>query len=152
MKQYPIATSRWEVDDHVSYLLARASHAVAWQFHREIRAAGLTVLEWRVLATLADGRARTVGELASIGLAQQSTVTKLVGRLATEGRVDRSDGETDRRQSLVRITPAGREALGRLLARSKKHEAAILQSLDAHETTALKDALKKLIAMQDVRA
>ena len=46
------------VDDYLSYLLARASHVVYKEFNREVRAAGLTSLEWRVLATLSDGDGR----------------------------------------------------------------------------------------------
>ena len=137
--------TRWEVDDYLSYLLARASHVVAAEIHREVRAAGLTVLEWRVLATLSDGRARNVGELASIALAQQSTMTKLLGRMEADGRIARSDGEADRRQSLVRITRKGRVALGTLLARSKHHERTAVARLGASEAASLKSALKKLI-------
>ena len=136
---------RWDVDDYLSYLLARAGHVVASGFHLEVRAAGLTVLEWRVLATLADGLAHSVGELASIALAEQSTVAKLVKRMEADGRVVRSTGELDRRQSMVRITGAGRAALGTLLARSKRHERSVVGRLDADEAAALKDALRKLI-------
>ena len=137
--------TRWEVDDYLSYLLARASHLVASEFHREVRAAGLTVLEWRVLATLSDGRARKVGELAAIALAQQSTMTKLLGRMEAEGRIARSDGDVDRRQSLVRITREGRAALGTLLTRSKRYERAAVTRLTAREAGSLKSALKKLV-------
>ena len=137
--------TRWEVDDYLSYLLARASHVVATEIHRDVRAAGLTVLEWRVLATLSDGRARNVGELASIALAQQSTMTKLLGRMEADGRIARSDGEADRRQSVVRITRGGRAALGTLLARSKLHERTAVARLSAREAASLKSALKKLI-------
>lgn len=139
------ARSGWDVDDYLSYLLARASHVVASEFHREVRAAGLTVLEWRVLATLSDGHARTVGELAAIVLGQQSTVTKLLDRMAAEGRIARTTAEADRRQSLVEITARGRAALGTLLARSKRHEHGTVARLSARETAALKRALKKLI-------
>ena len=137
--------SRWHVDDYLSYLLARASHVVASEFHREVRDAGLTVLEWRVLATLADGTERTVGELASIALAQQSTVTKLLGRMQADRWIERNDGDVDRRQSLVRITPRGQRILGDLLKRSKRHEATTTTRLTAREATLLKDALRKLI-------
>ena len=137
--------TRWEVDDYLSYLLARASHLVASEFHREVRAAGLTVLEWRVLATLSDGRARKVGELAAIALAQQSTMTKLLGRMEAEGRIARSNGDVDRRQSLVRITREGRAALGTLLTRSKRYERAAVTRLTAREAGSLKSALKKLV-------
>ena len=141
-----VAKAGWDVDDYLSYLLARASHAVASEFHREVRAAGLTVLEWRVLATLSDARARSVGELAAIALAQQSTVTKLLDRMEADGRIERSVGEVDRRQSLVKITRRGRGALGTLLARSKRHEQAAVARLSARQTTLLKGALQKLIA------
>ena len=107
------------------------------------------MLEWRVLATLSDGRARSVGELATIALAQQSTVTKLLGRMESEGRIVRAVGSTDRRLSLVRIAPPGRVALGRLLARSKRHERHAYARLDAREAAILKSALKKLIAGGD---
>jgi MarR family transcriptional regulator, organic hydroperoxide resistance regulator len=139
------ARSGWDVDDYLSYLLARASHVVASEFHREVRAAGLTVLEWRVLATLSDGHPRPVGELAAIVLGQQSTVTKLLDRMAAEGRIARSTADADRRRSLVAITEHGRAALGGLLARSKRHERSTIARLSARETTALKSALKKLI-------
>ncbi|MEO8938881.1 MAG: MarR family winged helix-turn-helix transcriptional regulator [Burkholderiaceae bacterium] len=135
----------WAIDDYLSYLLARASHVVASEFHLEVRAAGLTILEWRVLATLADGTARNVGALASIALAQQSTVTKLLGRMEAEGRIARADGDHDRRQSLVRITLEGRAALGTLLSRSKRHERIAVERLDQGEAASLKSALRKLI-------
>ena len=136
----------WAVDDYLSYLLARASHVVASEFHREVRAAGLTILEWRVLAVLADGQARNVGELASLALAQQSTVTKLLQRMEAEGRVARAEGEVDRRQSLMTITATGRTALGTLLAHSKRHERSTVGRLNAREAASLKSALRKLIA------
>jgi DNA-binding MarR family transcriptional regulator len=137
--------SRWDVDDYLSYLLSQAAHHVAAGFHVEVRAAGLTVLEWRVLATLSDGRARRVGEIATIALAEQSTVTKLIGRMQAEGHVARSDGDVDRRQSLVRITPDGRRALGSLLAKSKRFERRIVARLDEQEAASLKGTLRKLM-------
>ena len=137
---------RWAVDDYLSYLLSQASHVVAARFHVEVRAAGLTVLEWRVLATLANGQPCSVGEIARIALAQQSTVTKLIGRMEAEARVARSDGDVDRRQSLVRITPAGRAALGTLLKRSKEHERELVARLNQREAASLKSALRKLMA------
>lgn len=138
--------SRWLLDDYLSYLLARAGQAVAAEIHRDVAEAGLTVLEWRVLATLAGGDARSVGEIASIVLAQQSTVTKLLKRMERDGRVVRSDGQHDRRQSLLRITAAGRAEVAPLLRRAKRHERAAIARLDADEAAALKAALQKLIA------
>src|SRR5690606_15491283 len=40
------------VDDYLSYLLARASHQVSRAFHAQLKPYGLSVPQWRVLATL----------------------------------------------------------------------------------------------------
>jgi DNA-binding MarR family transcriptional regulator len=143
------ARTSWTVDDYLSYLLARASHTVASGFHQEVRAAGLSVLEWRVLATLSAGEPRSVGDLAEIVLAQQPTVTKLLDRMARAGTIERLPALLDRRRSLVGITPRGRAAVKHLLARSKAHEEATFAALNQSEARLLKKALRKLIAKPD---
>ena len=137
--------ARWKVDDDLSYLLARASHVTSTAMHLEVRAAGLTVLEWRVLATLADGRAANVSQLASMALAEQSTVTKLLGRLEAHGSIARSAVDHDRRQSLVRITASGRKLVGPLLRRARRHARHCIDGLGPREADLLKRALRQLI-------
>jgi DNA-binding MarR family transcriptional regulator len=95
------------VDGYLAYLLARASHLISGEFHREVEASGLSVQEWRVLATLADRPDCTIGTLAEITLTKQPTLTKLVDRMAADGLVTRRAGQTDRRQALISITPRG---------------------------------------------
>lgn len=137
--------NRGQTEDSLSYLLARASHTVVSEFHGEAKQAGVTLLEWRVLASLADGRPRSVGVLAELALAQQPTLTKLLDRLARAGQIERQIGPSDRRQSLVSITPTGQSRIAPLLIRSKVHERRILAALKAEEAGLLKGALKKLI-------
>lgn len=133
------------VDDYLAYLLARASTLVSDEFHREVAAAGLGVPEWRVLATLSDGRARTINQLADIVLAKQPTLTKVVDRLEAAGDVVRGESATDRRQSLVSLTEAGRERVAPLLASARHHEACLLARFGTEQSRALKDSLRRLI-------
>jgi hypothetical protein len=42
------------VDDYLGYLLGQANHAMYKDFDSQVRAAGLSMIEWRVLATLHD--------------------------------------------------------------------------------------------------
>ena len=135
------------VDDYLAYLLARASHLISSEFHREVEASGLTVPEWRVLASLAGGAQRTVGELADIVLSKQPTVTKLVARMHEQGWVERSTGLTDRRQALVALSPVGRQRVQALLRRARGHEARVLSSFGASDSVQLKAILKKLISL-----
>jgi DNA-binding MarR family transcriptional regulator len=139
------------VDDYLSYLLAAASERVSREFHRQLRPAGLAVREWRVLATLSDGDALSVGDLARIVLAQQPTLTKLVARMASTGLVTLAADPADRRRTLVRIAPAGRRAVRPLLGRAKAHERACLVSYSAAEVAKVKRILRDLLRRSETR-
>ena len=134
------------VDDYLSYLLGRAGHAVYVDFHRSVRAAGFSALEWRVLAQLAGSPGLTIGELARQVIAQQPTVTKLVQRMEKSGWVERTSDPGDARRTLVTETRKGREVVGGLLRAAKRHEAQILDPHSAGDVRALKKILRALVA------
>jgi DNA-binding MarR family transcriptional regulator len=133
------------VDDYLSYLLARASYAVYKEFDAQVRKAGLSSLEWRVLATLHGSDGMSIGELAREVLAQQPTLTKLIQRMSKDGLVERLSDESDGRKTLVAATPAGRKLVGGLLAHAKAHEEGLLGQFNAEEVRALKKVLHTLI-------
>jgi DNA-binding MarR family transcriptional regulator len=133
------------IDNYLSYLLSRAGHVVYREFHGHVQAAGLSSLEWRVLATLSDGDGLTVGELAHEVLAEQSTLTKLVQRMEKAGWVQRGADASDARRTLVFETSQGSAVVADLLRQAKKHEAQLLANFSASETAALKKILRALI-------
>jgi hypothetical protein len=45
------------VDDYLPALLAQASQLISSEFHQVVKAHRMTVSEWRVLASLAGGKA-----------------------------------------------------------------------------------------------
>ena len=139
------------VDDYLSYLLARASHVVYKEFDREVRAAGLTSLEWRVLATLSDGDGLTIGDLALEVITQQPTLTKLVLRMEAGGLLERRASADDGRKTLVYESRRGREIVATLLAAAKRHEAMVLASFKPDDVKALKNILHGLIDRFDAR-
>jgi DNA-binding MarR family transcriptional regulator len=134
------------IDDYMTYLLARASHVMSTAFHREVRAAGLSVMEWRVLASLSGRPPQGIGALADAVLAQQPTLTKLVSRMAEQGLVQRLAHEGDRRQTLVALSARGQKLVAPLLVRARVNESHMLQDLNADEQAALKRQLRLLIA------
>ena len=109
-----------------------------------MRAAGLTPIEWRVLATLHDGDAVPVSTLAREVLSQQPTVTKLVQRMRAQGWVTLQADPGDQRRTLVAATPAGREKVRPLLAQAREHELQTLQALSHVEAHVLKTLLTRL--------
>jgi DNA-binding MarR family transcriptional regulator len=132
------------IRDYLSYLLAQASHAIYREFDAKVRAAGLSSLEWRVLATLSDGDGLTIGELAAEVLAQQPTLTKVVDRLERAGLVERRNDPADLRRTLVLETERGRSSVAPLLAAAKAHERAVLGAFPARDVAALKTMLRAL--------
>ena len=132
------------VDSYLPYLLARASFTISSEFHAQVEAAGFTVSEWRILASLSGVKQRTVGELADIVLAKQPTVTKMVLRMASEDLVMRAPCTQDKRQAWVSITPKGQKLVKPLLTKAALHEKNVLSSLGEPQSRALKSILQKL--------
>jgi DNA-binding MarR family transcriptional regulator len=134
------------VDDYLAYLLARASHLISSEFHAVVEASGLSLMEWRVMASLSGKDSLSINELASIVLAKQPTVTKLVGRMQDAGWVQRCDAAHDKRQSLVSLTAAGRRKVQPLLKQAKAHEAQVVSALGSEPAHQLKLMLESLIS------
>jgi DNA-binding MarR family transcriptional regulator len=132
------------VDGYLGYLLGQANHALYKDFDGHVRAAGLSSIEWRVLATLHDSAPITVSELAREVLAKQPTVTKLVQRMAEQGWVSLLADAGDQRRTLVAASPAGKRLVRPLLEKARSHELEMLRALGSSEQVALKKLLAKL--------
>ncbi|MBC5763825.1 MarR family winged helix-turn-helix transcriptional regulator [Ramlibacter albus] len=132
------------VDGYLGYLLGQANHALYKDFDAQVRAAGLSSIEWRVLATLHDSEPLTVSQLAHEVLSKQPTVTKLVQRMCEQGWVELSACPDDQRRTLVTATTAGRKLVRPLIDKARAHEASVLRSLGASEKVALRKLLAKL--------
>jgi DNA-binding MarR family transcriptional regulator len=132
------------VDDYLGSLLGQANHALYKDFDAHVRAAGLSSIEWRVLATLHDGGPLTVSRLADEVLAKQPTVTKLVQRMSEQGWVVLQADAADQRRTLVVATTAGKRLVRPLVEKARAHESAMLSALAGSEKAALKKLLSKL--------
>jgi DNA-binding MarR family transcriptional regulator len=80
-----------------------------------LRPLGLSMARFEVLLVLSFARRKALpmGRLRDALMVHGSSVTYLVDRLEAAGQVMRQVDPADRRRSLVRITPAGEEAVRR---------------------------------------
>lgn len=140
-----MSTQKPFVDDYLSYLLARSSKLVSEQFHATVKAAGLNVNYWRILASLSDGDGLSLKQLNERVLFNQPTLSKLVARMESEGLLERLKGEQDKRSILIYITPQGRELVDQLLEKAKWHESEVLAKYNEEQQELLKDMLRQLI-------
>lgn len=147
MSRTPAAESAAHfVDDYLPALLAQASHLISGEFHRVAKAKGFTVSEWRVLATLAGNEPMSIGRLAQLSVSKQPTVTRLLDRMEARGQVRRLPHDSDRRVTLVQITPAGSRQVAGLIKQAREHERRVLEPFGLQRAADLKETLKRMIA------
>lgn len=137
------------VDDYLPALLAQASHLVSGEFHRVVTARGFTVSEWRVLATLAGAQPMSIGTLARLAVLKQPTVTRVLDRMQDRGHIRRTAHESDRRVTLISITPSGSRLVAKLIEEAKEHERRVLEPFGLERSAELKAILKQMIDLHD---
>jgi DNA-binding MarR family transcriptional regulator len=133
------------VDNYLPALLGQAWHLVSTEFHQIVEQHGLSVLEWRVLSTLASDGPMTISALAQMTVSKQPTVTRLLVRLEAQGYVERATSKDDRRYTQVKVTRKGRGLVTGLIAQAEEHERVIVAPFNAREIESLKEILKGLI-------
>ncbi|MDH6138186.1 MULTISPECIES: MarR family winged helix-turn-helix transcriptional regulator [Kitasatospora] len=110
---------------------------------------GLDFSEFDVLATL-----RRSGEpfelnaraLLKSAMVTSGAITNRVDRLSAKGLVERRQSTTDRRAVLIRLTPAGRELIDRIVEGHIANERELVAALSPEEQTQLDGLLRKLLA------
>jgi DNA-binding MarR family transcriptional regulator len=138
--QYEIVESDW------SALLAlqRATHATLQVLAAELVDLDLTASEINALASLADGRGRTVSELgAAVGI-RPTTLTSMLDRLERRGQIRRGARPGDRRVVLIGLTASGQATADTIRQAISALEARALAALPAAAIAGFRDALEAL--------
>ncbi|WP_213766946.1 MarR family winged helix-turn-helix transcriptional regulator [Caballeronia sp. dw_19] len=135
------------VDNYTPALLAQVSQLISGEFHVIVQAAGFEVSDWRVLSTLSDGKAVSIGRLAQVSVTKQPTITRLLDRMEAQSYVKRIPHKGDRRVTLVRITPRGKKLVSTLIDQAKAHEEQVLAPLGHEKVEELRATLRLLIEL-----
>ena len=146
-KEELIPKSKVFVDNYLPALLGQAWMLVSSEFHAVVEANGLSVLEWRVLSTLANNGSMGITELSQKTVSKQPTITRALQRLEQQGHVIRHNNHSgsDRRVTLVSVTSSGVELVEGLLVAAEEHERQVLAPLGARKSKMLKQVLQELI-------
>ncbi len=132
------------VNNYLPYLIGRAGFEINRSFARQLRDHDVQPAQWRVLATLADSKL-TVGELASIVLLKQPTLTKLVDRMVADDLVARESHQDDRRKVVMTVTSKGRRIARKLTRLALEHEKEIVSQVPTLAKPEVEQALRALI-------
>jgi DNA-binding MarR family transcriptional regulator len=115
---------------------------------RQEAGGGLSPTLTAALASIDNHGPLTPSELADRERVKRPTATRLIASLESEGLVARTSDPSDRRSSLIAVTPEGRELMRTLRTRKDAYLARRLAKLTADEREALAraaDLLERLL-------
>ncbi|HET7015818.1 MAG TPA: MarR family transcriptional regulator [Streptosporangiaceae bacterium] len=124
--------------------LQRTTHATLRLLAVRLAEENLSPSEINALANLADGRVRSVGELAAAAGVRPTTLTSLLDRLAKRGYLTRELDPADRRSFQLHLTPAGAPAAASALAAMTEIEREAASSLTEADLAGFTNVLRAL--------
>lgn len=110
-------------------ILMRAGQSVAQDLDGLLRPLDLSLVQWRVLDSLSDGKGRTMSGLSARSAIQISALSKLVDRMVVRSLVLRKQSERDQRAVIVMASDFGLEAYRKSLPAIRAYEARLAQRL-----------------------
>jgi homoprotocatechuate degradation regulator HpaR len=125
--------------DSLSGTLLATRELVMAPIRGELRSAGLTEQQWRVLRVLADDGPTDSSRLAEKALLLAPSVTRIMRDLISRNLIVRQADPSDARRSILTITPAGRK----LIIRAADHA---FEIIDAYRAAFGSERLDTLIS------
>jgi len=140
-------TTTRQAPQAVTTELVDVVNLVAQVIWADMRRSGQAIepTQWATLRLIAAGP-WTMSELARHKAVSLPTMSKSVDMLARRGWVDRFVDEADRRQTLVRLTPDGREVLAECRRRAEESVERKLAGLGERERDVVTATLRTLRA------
>ncbi len=108
---------------------------------------GLTASQSGVLRTLFHNGSMSSADLSRKLFVTPSNITGIIDRLEKKGLVERVRKETDRRVSLITLTPSGADVSGMLPDPIEKKLISRLAHLDTRKVERLQEAMEEILAM-----
>ena len=119
--------------EHIGYLLADNSRLARREFDREVREAGVTGPQARLLLTLHRVPGENQGFYADRLEVEPITLCRMVDRLQEAGLVERRLDPGDRRARQLHLTARSRDMIEKLQARLDRMLETMLSGLDTGE-------------------
>jgi DNA-binding MarR family transcriptional regulator len=106
----------------------------------------LSIPEWRVIAVLSRHPGLSAARVAALTGMDAVAVSRAVARLLRAGRLSRSVSVSDRRRSVLSVSPAGAAVYREVAPLALDYERELLEALDRAQRIAFEAALNALTA------
>ncbi len=142
----PAPTSPAPAPPTLGFLLHEVARLLKRRFEQNARRTGPTRSQWQVLAYLAQNEGIHQGGLAELLEIEPITLGRLVDKLEAQGLIKRQAHPSDRRQWLLRLTPAARPQLAQLRELGEFTRAEALAGVSQADAERLLKTLQQLKA------
>jgi DNA-binding MarR family transcriptional regulator len=143
------APPRFNLEQHPFFWLTQVIGSRDRRLGQELRAFGLRVPEWRVLASLCARRRCTMSELADLATIDRTTLTRTVDRMQDAGWVARLNDADDLRVTRLAPTASGERLFQRIWPTVERLNRVAVEGLPAGATTKLRATLERMKANLD---
>jgi DNA-binding MarR family transcriptional regulator len=126
-------------------LLPKAVARVFEVQDRALAAIGLTARQGLILLSCDLGEANTAAELAGLYGLEASSITRLVDRLEKKRLIERTRSRSDRRKTILSLTPMGKAALRRAVKIAGPIAVAMWKGVSKTERKALAAIITKVL-------
>jgi DNA-binding MarR family transcriptional regulator len=140
-----------ELVDSTLFLLARLGFGIKARAIEAFEAAGFSMYEYSVLATLSEQARTSQATIADALHLDRSQLVGVLDGLEERGLVERRRDPADRRRHTVSLTAEGKRQLVRLRSIMKRLEDAFLEPLDDDARAVLHDTLLRVACRHDCR-
>lgn len=130
----------------IARLLMPKAVALAFEIQdRALAAVGLTARQALILMSCDLEEANTMAELASLYGLEASSITRLVDRLEKKRLIERTRSRSDRRKTVLSLTPMGKAALRRAVRIASPIAVAMWKGVSKDERKALAAIVTKVL-------
>ncbi|MCA8898465.1 MAG: MarR family transcriptional regulator [Hyphomonas sp.] len=124
-----------------SHLLHRAQQMAANHSAKALKAAGITLRQFSLLAALDGNDGASQSDLVNATGIDRSTLADMVARMESSGLIKRASSKTDARAKSVTLTAKGKKALDKALPAVEKADAALFAEMPKTKQDALMSGL-----------
>jgi DNA-binding MarR family transcriptional regulator len=112
---------------------------------------GLTIPEWRVLATVGERDMLRAKDIEAERHLHKTVVSRAIAKLRTRGLVELRSNAEDRRESFLLLTGKGRKLYGEIIPLARTYSDEILASLTEAERTGLERGVERMMREVDAQ-
>ena len=138
-------TTSFNLNKSPSHLLHRAQQIAANHSASALKAAGVTLRQFSVLAALSGNEGVSQSDLVNATGIDRSTLADMVARMEQAGLIKRVASKTDARAKSVSLMAKGRKALEKAQPAVDAADAALFDAMPKTKQDALLSGLTKLV-------